>query len=192
MLSDFLKKRHKKELELLKIVETLEPLDIIACTNPKSWISYFLRIRTNSDFSHVCLMGEHGTLFTTTIFGYQLKDAVSYLRKMNFVVYRHSEMDETKRRIGLISNYSMLDIPYGFFDVINLITSMFKTGSRVKKLITNTDDYFCAEAVAYVYEEIGLKLLAHLGYHPSAMTPQNCIEDHKLFKVAGPHKARLV
>lgn len=178
-------------MEPINSYKDMLPMDIIV-TREKNPISWWIRMKSNGDWSHVCLAGEDGTIFTTTISGYSLVRASNYLGKgkKDFAVFRHKDMDEIKREYGLRKNREMLEMPYGYGDLFRMVMSSYQ-GKAVKETKQNNKAYFCAEAVAETYQDMGLPLLSHLGYKPSGMTPERCTEDedvHEIFRFEKGYK----
>ena len=49
-------------------IAEIQPMDIIV-TREKNPISWWIRYKSNGDWSHVCLGGPDGPVFTTTVEG---------------------------------------------------------------------------------------------------------------------------
>lgn len=189
MLFGLIKTASEKEYDesLVAAVEQLLPMDILV-TRTRSPISYFIRMKTNSDWSHVCLAGEDGTIFTTTATGYALVRAEKYLKGKSFAVYRHEQIDDIRRDYGLHKNRKLLEADYAYGDLLKMIGANY-LGREVKE-VKNADDkkYFCAEIVSETYWDMHLPLLPHLGLKFTGFTPQRCVEDSRLHEVARVEK----
>lgn len=162
----------------------LERMDIVV-TRTHSPVSWWIRKKTNSDWSHACLIGAadpktgQPTLFTTTAWGYKQVDAAKYLNGKTYAVYRLPSMDADRIDMGVFFNRKILNTPYAWRDIFHAWLQNWK-GRAIKKLAKNSKNYYCAEAVAETYKQMGYRLLPHRKMEPSGFMPHHCAEDVRL------------
>lgn len=158
-------------------------MDIIV-TRTRTPISWWIRWRAYSPWSHVCVAGEHDVIFTTAWNGFDAKDAADYLKGKSFAIYRFVSPDLTPEQLkaGLFFNRQMLGAPYSYKDILSLWLDSFR-GHGTEGLKDASDKMFCSEAVANAYRAMGIVLAPQLKKDPHMMLPGDCIEDIRLEKV---------
>ncbi len=162
----------------MDIFENIKPMAIIVCRKKRSPISWWIRWRTGTEWSHVCLVGRDNTIFTTTAGGYALKRADTYLKNREYEIH---EMDLTDEQIreGFKFNHELIGTPYSYTDFARLIGRNLR-GKGTKGMKNNSPNVYCAESVAMTYEKMGITLFEKSGKKPNEMLPADCAMDHRL------------
>ncbi|MEB3286186.1 MAG: hypothetical protein VKJ04_01650 [Vampirovibrionales bacterium] len=161
----------------------LQPLDIIV-TRDRTPISWWLRVKTGSEWSHVCLAGENKTVYTTSMFGFEHRLLEDYLKRKSFAVYRFPGLQKEQIDYGLKLCHQELNKPYAYSDLFRMILQNYR-GRGVKQIKHDSQNFFCSEFVAYVYWQMGLKLAPQKHKEPSGYTPADCIDDQRLDLIGG-------
>lgn len=159
----------------------LQPLDIVV-TRDKTPVSWWIRVRSNSEWSHVCLGGEDSTIYTTSAFGFKHVLAEDYLKKKSFAIYRMPHLHPDQLAYGLRLCRLELGKPYAYRDLLMMVLQNLK-GQGIKKLKHDSPNHFCSEFVAYVYRFIGTPLAPQKHKEPSGYTPADCIDDIRLMRI---------
>lgn len=168
----------KKVAYLQSLIPQLQPMDIVV-TRDKTPISWWIRQKTSSKWSHVFLMGENGTAYTTA-FKFMQTDAVKYLMDKSFAVYRLPNLSPLQTTIGIkackeeigtfypVWNFALMD----FENEVNPGSTNAPTLGKAK---------VCSQFTSWVYEEpMNAPLLPYLHMHWQMMTPGRCVEDSRL------------
>lgn len=170
------------------VTNQLKPLDIIftRTTSPLSW---FIRMKTNSDWGHVCLVSqdtnvihtpEGNNLFeilrTGHLGSFKLVPKDKYLKGKTYKIVRVPQLTDEQRSEGLVYLDQQVGQPYATKDLINLVQQNYK-GSQIKRLEDNSPFFFCSEFVDFVFRQIGQRLSFWKDKDSSGMTPQD-LEEH--------------
>lgn len=156
----------------------LHPLDIIV-TRDKTPLSWWIRVKSGSAWSHVCTAGEDQTIYTTGLNGFSHVPAETYLAKKSFAIYRMPFLEKAQLDYGLRLCHQQLAKPYAYRDLLALVMKNY-LGQGVVGLTFNSKNFFCSEFVAYLYQQIGLKLAPQKHKEPSGYTPVDCTDDIRL------------
>lgn len=156
-------------------------MDIIV-TRTRNPISWWIRWRTGSEWSHILLAGEDNTVYTTTAKGYSHLQADKYLKGKEYAVYRmqpYFALVPNQLERGLAFSNGLLGIPYAYSDFARLLgRNLFGKGTKGVK--HNSSNVYCAESVAETYNAMGIKLMPQLGKKPNEVMPHELILDYRL------------
>lgn len=173
-------------------ISDLQPMDIIV-TRDKTFLSWFIRVMSGQKWSHVCLAGENGTIYTTdngfTLFGKKIGngfshvDAEQYLKGKTWGVYRTvTPLTEQQKETGKDTCDKMIGDDYDYLGLFN----MFVTNLKGEGVPDDGTPYAkkCTETVLFVYDMMGVHLLRHTYKTPGGVTPGEFGYDSQLLSVA--------
>ena len=159
----------------------IQPMDIIV-TRTKSPISWWIRYKTGSQWSHVCLGGPNGTIFTTTSKGYKLVRAEKYLKGKTFEVWRPQNLVNGLKQRGINYSLELIGTPYSYTDILRLLWSNVK-GKGAEGVKGNSKNIYCAESVCKTYHAMDRPLFISTRKNCNMVLPHECIIDATLKKI---------
>lgn len=168
----------------------LEPGDIIF-TSDASVTSFLIKNRQGDfDYSHVCMAGEAGKIYTTgasgpPFFCFGKVDAQRYLNGKRYKVKRYQTLTSVQKTLLISAANSLVGKLYNFlgFFWLNLLALQGKVVSKLGRTRKFNFRFavFCTQAVAFCYFKAGIILNPEAGKEdPTAYTLETIYYDPNL------------
>lgn len=150
----------------------LEEMDVIV---ERSWapISYVIRVLSRSRWSHACVAGAKGSIYTTTAKGFAQVKAVDYLAHKTYAVFRMPGLKDISKEAGVWYCEQQLGKPYDYAGALALILNNFK-GHGIQGYDNQAN--YCAEEVENTFGTMGYDLNPSLHRKSYEMLPEDCID----------------
>lgn len=168
----------------------LEPGDVIF-TSDKTFTSFLIKNRQGDfAYSHVCMAGEDGVIYTTgasgaPLFRFGKVDAERYLRGKRYKIKRYTGLTDTQKLMLVVAAESLVGKFYNFlgFFWLNLLSFRGEVVSKLghKPKFNFKFSVFCTQAVAFCYFKAGIVLNPEAGKEdPTAYTLESIYYDPNL------------